>query len=318
MNNKRLELLIDKYFKHTATPDEQQELHNWYRETTGQEDLEPMTMQQEEQAGQEMLAAIQQHIHRKKRTPVGLYVLVATAAAAIAALLIFREPTTKTPAISTKHELVASIPVSATENRFIRLPDSTKVLLHPGSQISFRMEGSTRMVNMQGEAYFDVATHAAQPFVIHTGNITTTILGTSLNIKAWSQDSVTVSVISGKVQVASQDHQQPTILTPNEQLVLHRHNTQQLKVLPSAVIAWAKQDMQFQDMPYEQLAQHLNRRYDVNIQFKNPLLKHCPITGRFTGTETLNEVLDVLSQTMGTTYTIDGRTVMLDGKACFE
>ena len=173
-------------------------------------------------------------------------------------------------------------------------------------------------MTLQGEAYFDIASHPDQPFLIHTGEVTSTVLGTSLNIKAWSSDSVTVSVITGKVQVSNA--KATTILTPNQQVVFdqHHNNTQQLKILPAAVIAWAKSDMQFQDIPYDQLAQHLGRRYNVSFEFKNPALKNCPITGRFTGTETLNEVLDVLSQTMGTTYTINGRTVELDGKACFN
>lgn len=313
MDRNHLDLLIQKYIDRTATPAEQEELNNWYREFTGEEDRYPMTDGQEAAAGQEMLSYLTARIHRRKRLPVALYASLAAACLLGAVLLI---NWLKTPE---KQLFVADIPAAASENRFVYLPDSSKVLLHPGSKMDYRHNGNNREVTLEGEAYFDIASHPEEPFIIHTGKVSTTVLGTSLNIKTWSTDSVSVSVLSGKVQVTDAN-QQKTILTPNQQVVYNQHtnNIQQVKITPATVIEWAKSDMQFQDMPYGQLAQRLDRRYDVNIVFKNPALQHCPITGRFSGTESLNEVLDILSQTMGTTYSINGRTVELDGTACFN
>ncbi|WPQ60562.1 DUF4974 domain-containing protein [Chitinophaga sancti] len=313
MDRNRLDLLIQKYIDRTATPAEQVELNNWYRDFTEEEDPFPMTDAQETAAGQEMRAYLTARIQRKKRPFVALYASMA-AACLLGVIFYFNWP--KTPE---NNNLVADIPAAASENRFIYLPDSSKVLLHPGSKMDYQFNGNNREVTLEGEAYFDIASRPAQPFIIHTGRVSTTVLGTSLNIKTWNRDSVTVSVLTGKVQVTDA-FQQKTILTPNQQVVYNQHtnNIQQVKIIPATVIAWAKSDMQFQDMPYAQLAERLDRRYDVNIVFKNPALQHCPITGRFSGTESLSEVLDILSQTMGTTYSINGRTVELDGAACFN
>lgn len=312
MDRNRLDLLIQKYVNHTATPAEQEELNLWYRKYTAEDDPFPMTSMQEEAAGREMLSYLSAHIQRKKRKPVAIY--AALAAACLGAILYF-----SWPASPVNQQIAANIPAAASENRFMLLPDSSKVLLHPGSRINYDRNGHNREVTLEGEAWFDIAPHPDQPFIIHTGKVSTTVLGTSLNINAWSPDSITVSVITGKVQVTNAN-QETTILTPNEQVVLNQHtnNIQQVKIIPATVIAWAKSDMQFQDMPYEQLAQRLDRRYDVNIVFKNPALQQCPITGRFSGTESLGEVLEILSQTMGTTYTINGHTVEIDGAACFN
>ena len=54
----------------------------------------------------------------------------------------------------------------------------------------------------------------------------------------------------------------------------------------------------------------------VHITFKNQALAGCPITGSFTGTESLKEVLDDLSQTRSTTYVINGQNVVIDGNGC--
>lgn len=272
-----------------------------------------MTDEQEAAAGQEMLSYLQGRIQRKKRPSVAVF--ASLVAACMLGAVIYMNWTT-TPE---NQNFVANIPAAASENRFIYLPDSSKVVLHPGSKMDYQYKGNNREVTLEGEAYFDVTTHPDQPFIIHTGQISTTILGTSLNIKTYQSDSVSVSVLSGKVQVTDAN-QQKTILTPNQQVVYNQHtnNIQQVKIIQATVIDWAKSDMQFQDMPYEQLAQRLERRYDVSIVFKNPALQHCPITGRFSGTESLNEVLDILSQTMGTTYSMNGRIVELDGTACFN
>lgn len=74
--------------------------------------------------------------------------------------------------------------------------------------------------------------------------------------------------------------------------------------------------MQFDDMPFKQLAERLSRRYDVSVNFKNKELEKCLITGRFNGTETLNQILLALTETMGASYTMDGKTVALDGAGC--
>jgi ferric-dicitrate binding protein FerR (iron transport regulator) len=313
MDRNRLDLLIQKYIDRTASPAEQEELNNWYRDFSGEADPFPMTDAQETAAGQEMLSYLSARIQRKKRPSVAVFASLA-AACLLGVFMYINLP--KTPE---NKNLVANIPAAASENRFIYLPDSSKVVLHPGSKMDYQRNGNNREVTLEGEAYFDIATLPEQPFIIHTGRVSTTVLGTSLNIKTWNTDSVSVSVITGKVQVTDAS-QQKTILTPNQQVVYNQHtnNIQQVKIIPATIIAWAKSDMQFQDMPFEQLAQRLDRRYDVNIVFKNPALQHCPITGRFSGTESLSEVLDVLSQTMGTTYTIKGRTVELDGTACFN
>ncbi|SFW79191.1 FecR family protein [Chitinophaga sancti] len=313
MDRNRLDLLIQKYIDRTATPAEEEALNSWYRDFSGEADPFPMTDAQEAAAGQDMHVYLTARIQRKKRPSLALF--ASLAAACLLGTFLYINWSKKPE----NTNLVANIPAAASENRFIYLPDSSKVVLHPGSKIDYQQNGSNRVVTLEGEAYFDIASHPAQPFIIHTGRVSTTVLGTSLNIKTWSTDSVSVSVISGKVQVTDA-RQQKTILTPNQQVVYNQHtnNIQQVKIIPASVIAWAKSDMQFQDMPYGQLAERLDRRYDVNIVFKNPALQHCPITGRFSGTESLNEVLDILSQTMGTTYTINGRTVELDGTACFN
>jgi len=71
-------------------------------------------------------------------------------------------------------------------NRYITLPDGSTVILHAGSKLDYPVSfnGNTREVNLIGEGYFDVQHDPARPFIIHTGHLKTTVLGTAFNIKA--------------------------------------------------------------------------------------------------------------------------------------
>src|SRR5207248_3097180 len=97
-----------------------------------------------------------------------------------------------------------AIPVAWT--RHIVLPDSSTVVLHAGSRLLFpeAFSVNTREVTLVGEAYFDIVHREAQPFIIHTGQLKTTVLGTAFNIRAYdSSQEVMVSVTKGRVRVES-------------------------------------------------------------------------------------------------------------------
>jgi ferric-dicitrate binding protein FerR (iron transport regulator) len=103
-------------------------------------------------------------------------------------------------------------------------------------------------------------------------------------------------------------------LTPNQQIVISSDN---MKVLQKAVqaqqtISWVSSDMQFTAVPFKELAEKLSIRYGVMVKFNDATLENYLITGRFTGTESLNEVLKALCGTSSSTYKINGSTVILD------
>lgn len=322
MKEEQLLALIEKYLDGTATEQEKQRLDHLYREQSEQDAVWYADSAKEEQAlEQRMLLHIYQHI-RSDGVPVkNLWhrnlsryaAAVLLGVSVCAAYFLFTRKQDKAD-----QPLAVAAPASLSENRFVVLPDSSTVLLHSGSSIRYAMNGRIREVYLKGEAFFDVKHKTANPFVIYTGKIKTTVLGTAFNIKANSGEKVVVSVSRGKVSVSdSKEHVLATLL-PNQQLV---YNVNEQKALQENVeaqntIKWAKSDMQFDDMPFKQLAERLSRRYDVSVNFKNKELEKCLITGRFNGTETLNQILLALTETMGASYTMDGKTVALDGAGC--
>jgi transmembrane sensor len=90
------------------------------------------------------------------------------------------------------------------QQRKLVLPDGTKVMLNAGSVISYpkEFEKDIREVSLTGEAFFDVVRNEKAPFVIRTGEVTTKVLGTSFNVRAYPENgAVQIAVVEGKVKV---------------------------------------------------------------------------------------------------------------------
>jgi ferric-dicitrate binding protein FerR (iron transport regulator) len=232
---------------------------------------------------------------------------------------------TSSPAIATRNP-----PVSEAGNkqtgfiRHITLPDGTNVVLQANSRLDYpeSFMGSAREVILSGEAYFDVAHDTQKPFIIHTGRVRTTVLGTAFNIRALPDGKqITVSVTRGKVKVED-DRKLLAVLTPNQQVTYRPVTAAVSKDTVNAislVTDWTKHEMVFEGQSFEEVASLLGRRYGVEILFNKEGLKRCTIKAFFNGTETLEKVLDVLCIISNATYSMSNdKTVLLDGAGCGE
>jgi transmembrane sensor len=322
MKDEQLLALIDKYLAGEATDIEKQQLDQWYQQNSDQEAVWNIDFDSEDELLEKrMLYHLKSHVRvtRPKVFKLNARFIQSAAAVLIGVFLITGYFVLNKHKVAVNQPpLLASAPVKFSENKFVLLPDSSTVLIHSGSTISYAMKGKNRELKLIGEAYFDIKHLADHPFVIYTGKVKTTVLGTAFNIKAYPGQNVVVSVTRGKVSVANESRHAIATLVANQQAVyrIDADNLGQSTVEAKQTITWAKQDMQFDGMPYSLLAERLSRRYGVDVKFKNENLAKCLITGRFTGTESLDQVLKTLSDIVGSTYTIDGKTVLLDGTGC--
>lgn len=315
--------LLDKYLAGTATELEKKKLNEWYAQQSNVEVIwETESLNEEHDVEQRMKNYIQGHVRSSKtkifklnRFAFGKVAAVLIGGLVLSGIYFTYNNKSKTALIKT-----ASIdaPTKFSENRFITLPDSSTVILRPGSEIQYKFDNKTRQVTLIGEGYFNIKHIISQPFIIHAGNVITTVLGTAFNIKAYKGQNVIVSVTRGKVSVQNEHSKTLAILLPNQQVeysnITRTANLHNVKA--QEVITWAKADMQFNDMPFDQVAEKLSRRYDMKIDFKNPGLENCLITGRFNGTESLDQVFKILTETMNCNYKIDGQVVTVDGVGC--
>jgi transmembrane sensor len=202
--------------------------------------------------------------------------------------------------------------------RNIVLPDGSTVILKDGSTLDYpaSFNGSKREVKLTGEAYFDIKHDEQHQFVVHTGNVKTTVLGTAFNIKAYpEQKDVVVSVTRGRVKVENQK-KVLAFLTKSEQ-VIYKKNDQIYKQgkidAEVSIIEWTKKDVEFENKTFMDIADMLQKRFGVSIAFADPKLQQCTITASFTGTETLEKILSVLCQVRPAKFVIEEDRVMITG-----
>ena len=176
------------------------------------------------------------------------------------------------------------------ERRDFRLEDGSLLQLNTNSSVSVRMEESRRLLTLQrGEAYFDIAPNSARPLTVHTAGGMVRVLGTQFNIRQIGSTS-TVSVIEGRVAVATEGDQSPLneaefvaelTLTANQQVLL-QHN---LPVFTASsvdgdiVAAWRQGQLIYEGNTLADVVDDLNRYFPGTISLDDPSLAAMEIVG---------------------------------------
>ncbi|RAJ81825.1 FecR protein [Chitinophaga dinghuensis] len=193
------------------------------------------------------------------------------------------------------------------------LPDGTQVWLNAASSLRYptAFSGNNRTVELSGEAYFDVAPSARQPFhvkVIGSRAMDIEVLGTEFNINAYEDEpSNTTTLVNGKVRVADDAHQ--TLLHPGQQALLYE-NSSPITVQPAdlnGVTAWKDGLFSLQDADIHDIMRQISRWYDVDIIYEGHIQQK--FVGRIPRNMKLSDVLKVLESTGWVHFTVSGRTV---------
>ena len=218
--------------------------------------------------------------------------------------------------------VVSTIADHNTTHQFIKLPDGSTALLNEGSTLKYpdSFSGqSSREVSLIGEAFFDIVHDPAKPFVVHTGKLSTTVLGTSFNVKAYDEDDdITITVTRGKVKV-SDDKKVLGVITPDQQITFFKNTqrAQQQVVKASDVVAWTDKDIYFDDVSMKEAIKRLEDRFHVQITFENEKIKDCRFTATFLKGEDLIQILDVICEFNRVKYVKDDTgNIEISGNGC--
>lgn len=197
------------------------------------------------------------------------------------------------------------------------LSDGTLVKLNAESKLAFseNFDNQKREVFLEGEAFFDVKKDPSRPFVVHTGQLSTTALGTSFNIEAYKGESpIRVALVTGKVKVAHADNDiNDLILNPNDMAAFNVAQKMLSKESfdPELILAWKNQTLYFKDADLGNMTKTLERWYGVNIEVGGKKPIETSFTGKFKD-KSLEYVLDVLSRNQQNfAYSISGKKIKI-------
>jgi ferric-dicitrate binding protein FerR (iron transport regulator) len=201
-----------------------------------------------------------------------------------------------------------------------RLPDSSRVVLNRGSQLSFTRQPRRpgRAVELTGEAYFEVRPDAENPFVIQANGTQVRVTGTAFNVKALAgAPTVRVSVREGRVEFTAGSQ---TVTLGANQTAVFDATTGQLQPSEAPAgeanqLAYALKVLEFARTPLSQALADVEAAYGVKVNLANPALANCQLTVRFDD-RPLAEVLQIMAETLGATAReVDGQWV-LEGPGC--
>lgn len=214
----------------------------------------------------------------------------------------------------------------------IQLPDGSDVTLEPGSTVTYAKEfaGTERKIVLNGNGFFDVTKNISKPFVVVTGEITTTALGTSFRVTE-NKEGVTVKLYTGKVvvnKISSDKHWGgPVYLLPGTSMNYSRQHSR--TTVGSFDPEWngvnktiAKQqknmktpvqlsELYFDNTPLTDVLLQLEERFAIKIQYDSSVINNHFFTGKVLPTDSVETLLHVIGNMNGFMINKEGNNSFL-------
>lgn len=192
------------------------------------------------------------------------------------------------------------------------LADGTQVWLNAASSITFptAFAGAERLVEITGEAYFDVAKDKKRPFIIKSGETQVRVLGTSFNINAY-HDEITArtTLVEGQIIVKS-NRAQKTVAPGQQAETLQNGNIELLNnVDVDQVVAWKNGSFSFNRTPLKEVMRQVARWYDVEILYES-VIPDLKFGGELKRNLLLMDMLEILTKT-GVHFRVEGKKLIV-------
>ncbi|PBI90901.1 fec operon regulator FecR [Flavobacterium sp. ACN2] len=194
----------------------------------------------------------------------------------------------------------------------IVLADGTKVFLNAVSSIKYptQFNGDQRIVELEGEAYFEVAKNKSKPFLVKSANQTIEVLGTHFNVHAYNNESVVkTTLLEGSVAVSSKN--QKAILKPGQQSNISESSSKIAvkEVDTEAAIAWKNGRFKFDNADLKSVMKQLERWYGIKVEYRGDV-SDVRFNGGTFRNKNLSEVLKVL-ELSNIKFKVEGKTIIV-------
>jgi transmembrane sensor len=206
------------------------------------------------------------------------------------------------------------------ERATYQLSDGSRVILHAGSRLEIPDDynAENRELFLDGEAYFETAHDPEKPFIVHSGDTYTEVLGTRFLVQAWPdlERNVEVVVSEGKVMFGDnrpgvEGAKKVTMVTQNQRAVL----TGVEGIVVSEIIdidwyfGWTEGRLVFENRPLSEVLPRLERWYDITLEVEEESLKAETITAEIDYSLPMSDVLMGLAMSLELELDKEGRRI---------
>lgn len=200
----------------------------------------------------------------------------------------------------------------------LTLPDGTQVWLNAASSVRYPtvFSGRERIVEVTGEAYFEVVKNPAMPFRVRVNNkAEIEVLGTHFNVNAYeNEQAIATTLLEGAVRVAAAGRHLPeVVLHPGQQAQLSNASETGIKVVKNVntekTIAWKNGLFYFDGATLAEIMRQMERWYDIEVVYENGI-PDIEFEGEMTKDVSLNGLLVMLKRT-DVHFRIEGRKLIV-------
>lgn len=199
----------------------------------------------------------------------------------------------------------------------IHLPDGTKVWLNAATKLKYPLNfigAKERRVELDGEAYFEVAKDKAHPFRVMSSGQQVEVMGTHFNVNAYANENTTkTTLLEGAVRVSALSNGKNKgneFLKPGQQAVLGANRLNVIAVDAEAETAWKNGRFTFVDEPIESIMRKVARWYDVEIVYKGNMHEKV-FAGTVSRYDNIEKLLNTIASTNTVHFKIEGRRVIV-------
>lgn len=185
----------------------------------------------------------------------------------------------------------------------LQLPDGSQLYMNSGSRVTYpeKFTGKVRQIFVDGEVYADIAKDPKRPFVINSGDVSVDVLGTTFNMKSYSNaECVEVILLEGSVRfnVLDEPSKNDVIMRPGNMLQYHRSTGKiDLDQFPKDKYNafYKNRSIHFFNLTLEDIAIDLERLFCTKIVIMDEALAKTRYFAFFGNNESLDEILNAIN-----------------------
>lgn len=206
------------------------------------------------------------------------------------------------------------------------LPDGSEIALNLNSKLLYpeKFKNNDRRVELEGEAFFEVAHNPKKPFIISAGDATIKVLGTSFNVKANPNENIEVSVSTGKVLLFKIDSicgdTASIFLTAGQKGIVpiagSKPEKLNEKVNPDEMY-WMDRTLVFAQIELSKVIKILEKYYPVTIQIDNHMALTCKYTATFSDAD-IDDIIKMIASTFNFDVRVENSEYILKGNGCLD
>lgn len=309
--NRRILHSVDQIWK--ASSENSQE--NFLKELNLEKDWEKISKRIEKTNSIESRKRVQKFGRLRKRQQIisNLLKVAALLLVAFSSVFLTLRYAQPEPEPTVYEPVFKEITTKPGERANIDLGDGTKVFLNADSKLTVpdTFSGHERVVELSGQAFFDVKPDRSRPFYIKTRNAIIEVVGTAFDVKSYADDQdVRVVVQEGTVELKKAANENDMLVLNKGYLGSLSRDSGNLRIEQvddlKDYMGWRDGRLVFKSTPFEDVLSHIKRWYDVDVILD--LSDDSLLNKEFTAdlkTRSVADVFDVISMSMNIEYELN-------------